>query len=60
VFQSLGEYNTSHVSIAYRKQLPPQRMVGTIGSEWNESTLSKETMRPAQTDPQSTKNQPIA
>jgi len=32
---------------AYRKQLPPQRTVGTIGSVWQESTLSKETMGPA-------------
>jgi len=37
----------------------PQQMVGAIGSEWHESTPSKETMRPAQTNPQSTKNQPI-
>jgi len=25
---------TSHASIAYRKQPPPQRTVGTIGSVW--------------------------
>jgi len=36
--------NTSHASIAYRKQLPPQRTVGTIGSVRQESTPSKETM----------------
>jgi len=40
---------TSHASIAYRKQLPPQRTVGTIGSVWQESTPSKETTRPTQT-----------
>jgi len=40
---------TSHASIAYRKQLPPQRTVGTIGSVWQESTPSKETTGPAQT-----------
>jgi len=40
---------TSHASIAYRKQLPLQRTVGTIGSVWLESTPSKETMGPAQT-----------
>ena len=40
---------TSHGSIAYRKQLPPQRTVGTIGSVWQESTPSKETRGPAQT-----------
>ena len=34
---------TTHASIAYRKQLPPQRTVGTIGSVWQESTPSKET-----------------
>jgi len=34
---------TSHASIAYRKQLPPQQTVGTIGSVWQESTFSKET-----------------
>jgi len=38
-----------HASIAYRKQLPPQRTVGTIGSVWQESTPSKETTGPAQT-----------
>jgi len=38
----------------------PQRMVGTIGSEWHESTPSKESMQPAQTSPQSTRNQPVA
>ena len=38
---------TSHASIAYREQLPPQRTVGTIGSVWQESTPSKETMGPA-------------
>jgi len=32
-----------HASIAYRKQLSPQRTVGTIGSVWQESTPSKET-----------------
>ena len=46
-------YKTSHASIAYRKQLPPQRTVGTIGSVWQESTPSKETMGPAQTNTQS-------
>jgi len=40
---------TSHASVAYCKQLPPQRTVGAIGSAWHESTLSKETTRPAQT-----------
>jgi len=40
---------TSHASIAYRKQLPPQQTVGTNGSVWQESTPSKETTRPAQT-----------
>jgi len=40
---------TSHASIAYRKQQPPQRTVGTIGSVWQESTPSKETTGPAQT-----------
>ena len=40
---------TSHASIAYRKQLTPQRTVGTIGSVWQESTPSKETTGPAQT-----------
>jgi len=44
---------TSHASIAYRKQLPPQRTVGTIGSIWQESTPSKETTGPAQTNTQS-------
>jgi len=38
---------TSHASIAYRKQLPPQRTVGTIGSVWQESTHSMETTGPA-------------
>jgi len=38
---------TSHASIAYRKQLPPQRTVGTIGSVWLKSTPSKETTGPA-------------
>jgi len=38
--------------------LYPQRMAGTIGSEWHGSTFSKETTRPDQT-PQSTKDQPI-
>jgi len=42
-------YATNHASIAYRKQLPPQRTVGTIGSVWQESTPSKETTGPAQT-----------
>ena len=49
----------SHANIAYRKQLPPQWTAGTIGSEWHESTPSKETTRPARTSLQSTKNQPI-
>ena len=31
----------SHAGIAYRKQLPSQRTVGAIGSEWHESTPSK-------------------
>ena len=39
----------SHASIAYRKELPPQRTVGTIGSVWQESTPSKEATGPAQT-----------
>jgi len=39
---------TSHASIAYRKRLPPQRAVGTIGSVWQESTPSKEATGPAQ------------
>ena len=38
---------------AYRKQLPPQRTVGTIGSVWQESTPWKETTGPAQTNTQS-------
>jgi len=41
--------NTSHASIAYCKQLPLQRTVGTIGSVWLESAPSKETTGPAQT-----------
>jgi len=41
----------------FRKQVPPQGTVGAIGSEWQESAPSKETTRPAQTNPQSTKNQ---
>jgi len=44
---------TSHISIAYRKQLTAQRTEGTIGSVWKESTPSKETTGPAQTDTQS-------
>ena len=40
---------TSYASIAYRKQLHLQRIVGTIGSVWQESTPSKETTGPAQT-----------
>jgi len=40
---------TSHASLAYRKQLPPQRTVGTIGSAWQESAPSKETTGPAPT-----------
>ena len=51
--------HTSHANIVYRKQLPPQRTVSTIGSKWHENNPLKETMRPAQTSPQSTKNQPI-
>jgi len=35
------------------KELPPQRTVGTIGSAWQESTPSKETLGPAQTNTQS-------
>jgi len=54
-FATVIIYDTSHASIAYRKQLPPQRMVGTIGSEWHESTPLKETTRAAQTSLQSTK-----
>ena len=46
-------FTTSHASIAYRKQLTPQRTVGTIGSVWQESTPSKETTGPAQTNTQS-------
>jgi len=38
---------TSHASIAYHKQIPPQRTGGTIGSVWQESTPSKETTGPA-------------
>jgi len=49
-------YTTSHASIAYRKQLHPQRTVGTIASVWQESAPSKETTGPAQTNAQSTKN----
>ena len=44
---------TSHASIAYRKQLPPQWTVGTIGGVWQKSTPSKETTGPAQTNTQS-------
>jgi len=44
---------TSHASLAYRKQLPPQWTVGTIGIVWQESTPSKETTGPAQTRMQS-------
>ena len=33
--------------MVYHKQLPPQRTVGAIGSVWQESTPSKETMGPA-------------
>jgi len=40
---------TSHASITYRKQLPLQRTVGTIGRVWQEGTPSKETTGPAQT-----------
>jgi len=36
-------------SIAYRKQIPPQRTVGIIGSVWQESTPLRETTGPAQT-----------
>ena len=39
-------------SIAYHKQLPPQRTVGTIGSVWQESNHSKETTEPAPTNTQ--------
>ena len=39
---------TSHVSIVDRKQRPPQRTVGTIGSVWQESTPSKENTGPAE------------
>jgi len=38
---------TSHASIAYHEQLPPQPTVGTIGSVWQESAPSKETTGPA-------------
>ena len=41
-----------HASITYHKQLTPQRTVGTIGSVWQESTPSKETTGPAQTNTQ--------
>jgi len=34
---------------------PPQRTAGTIGSVWQESTPSKKTTGPAQTNTQSTK-----
>jgi len=47
---------TSYASIAYRKQLHLQRIVGTIGSVWQESTPSKETTGPAQTNTQSTES----
>ena len=43
-------------AIAYREQLHPQRIVGTIGSVWQESTPSKEITGPAQTNTQSIKN----
>jgi len=39
--------STSHASIAYRKQLPPQRTVGGNGRVRNESTPSKEASLPA-------------
>jgi len=48
-----GHKNTTHASIPYRRQLPPQRTVGTIGSVWHESTPSKQTTGPAQTKTQS-------
>jgi len=49
----IGVIITSHASIAYRKQLLPQRTVGTIGSVRQERTPSKETTGPAQTNTQS-------
>jgi len=55
-FVSILKLSYSHTSIAYHKQLHPQRTVGTIGSVWQESTPSKETTGPAQTNTQSTKN----
>jgi len=51
-------YNASLASIAYRNY-PLNETMGTIRSEWHESTPSKETTRPAQTNLQSTKNWPI-
>ena len=53
LFHAVITYGTSHASIAYRKQLAPQRTVGTIGSVWQESTPSKGTTGPAQTNTQS-------
>jgi len=41
------QLSTGHASIAYRKQIPSQRTVGTIGSVWQENTPSKETTGPA-------------
>jgi len=48
-FGTTDYITTSHASIAYRKQLPPRRTVGTIGSVWQDSTPLKETTGPAQT-----------
>jgi len=47
--RGLISLKTSHANIAYRKQLPPQRTVGTIGSAWQESTSSKKTTGQAKT-----------
>jgi len=43
---------TSHARIAYRKQLPPQRMGGGNGRVSNENTTSKETSLRAHMYPQ--------
>jgi len=45
--QYIQHLTTSYASVAYRKQIPPQWTVGTIGSVWQESTPSKETTGPA-------------
>jgi len=45
----------AHSSIAYRKELPPQWTMGTIGPVWQKSASSKETTGPAQTNTKSEK-----